>query len=111
MLLKRDARIGHLEDVVGAHKAEIEQWKLLTAKLRRMHCGRKSEKLDRQIERLELRLEELEADEGSTPIETPKTPRTTPEESPRKPLPNHLPARCKHTCRDRLRHARNVAAK
>jgi transposase len=98
MLLERDARIGHLEDVVESHKAanatakaEIEHLKLLIAKLRRMQFGRKSEKLDRQIEQLELRLEELEADEGAAPIEIPKTPRTAPEQSPRKPLPEHLP--------------------
>jgi transposase len=98
MLRERDARIGHLEDVVESHKAanatakaEIEHLKLLIAKLRRMQFGRKSEKLDCQIEQLELRLEELEADEGAAPIEIPKTPRTAPEQSPRKPLPEHLP--------------------
>ena len=98
MLLERDARIGHLEGVVESHKAanatakaEIEHLKLLIAKLRRMQFGRKSEKLDRQIEQLELRLEELEADEGAAPIEIPKTPRTAPEQSARKPLPEHLP--------------------
>lgn len=69
MLLERDARIGHLEDVVESHKAvnpttkaEIEHLKLLIAKLRRMQFGRSSEKLDRQIEPPELRLEELEAE-------------------------------------------------
>lgn len=56
-----------------------------------MQFGRSSEKLDRQIEQLELRLEELEADEGAAPIEIPKTPRTAPEQAPRKPLPEHLP--------------------
>src|ERR1700689_4558467 len=40
---------------------EIEHLKLLIAKLRRMQFWRKSEKLDRQIEQLELRLDELEA--------------------------------------------------
>ncbi|MCK4154192.1 IS66 family transposase [Ralstonia pseudosolanacearum] len=98
LLLERDARIGHLEDVVESHKAanatakaEIEHLKLLIAKLRRMQFGRSSEKLDHQIEQLELRLEELEADEGAAPIEVPKTPRTAPEQAPRKPLPEHLP--------------------
>ena len=37
--------------------------KLLIAKLRRMQFGRSSEKVERQIEQLELKLEELEADE------------------------------------------------
>ncbi|WP_409364378.1 hypothetical protein [Burkholderia sp. Bp8991] len=61
------------------------------AKLRRMQSGRRSEKLDRQIKQLELRLEELEADEGAAPIEIPRTPRTAPEQVRRKPLPDHLP--------------------
>jgi transposase len=43
-----------------------------------MQFGRKSEKLDRQIEQLELRLEGLEADEGVTPVEIPKAPSTAP---------------------------------
>ena len=40
--------------------AEIEHLKLLLAKLRRMQFGRSSEKVDRQIAQLELRLGELE---------------------------------------------------
>jgi len=98
LLRARDAHIGHLQDVVDSQKAviatgkaEIEHLKLLIAKLRRMQFGRKSEKLDRQIEQLELRLEELEADEGAAPIEIPMTPRTAPEQVRRKPLPEHLP--------------------
>jgi chromosome segregation ATPase len=44
---------------LASRDAEIEHLKLLIAKLRRMQFGRSSEKLDRQIEQLELRLEEL----------------------------------------------------
>ena len=40
---------------------EIEHLKLLIAKLRRLQFGRKSEKVERQIEQLELKLEDLEA--------------------------------------------------
>lgn len=40
---------------------EIEHLKLLVAKLRRMQFGRRSEKVTRQIEQLELQLEDLEA--------------------------------------------------
>jgi transposase len=40
---------------------EIEHLKLLIARLRRIKFGRKSEKLDREIEQLELRLDELQA--------------------------------------------------
>ena len=43
-----------------SHQDEIEHLKLLIAKLRRMQFGRKSEKLQQQIEQLELKLEELE---------------------------------------------------
>ncbi len=44
-----------------SRESEIEHLKLLIAKLRRMQFGRKSEKLDQQIEQLELKLEELES--------------------------------------------------
>src|ERR1035441_3177233 len=42
---------------------EIEHLKLLLVKLHRMQFGHKSEKLQRQIEQLELRLEELDRSE------------------------------------------------
>ena len=75
---------------------EIEHLKLLIAKLRRMQFGRKSEKLDRQIEQLELRLDELQA----TQAENIAGSRTSADAVPvasvtakpaRKPLPEHLP--------------------
>ena len=44
-------------ELIVSRDSEIEQLKLLIAKLRRMQFGRSSEKLDRQIEQLELRLE------------------------------------------------------
>jgi predicted RecB family endonuclease len=43
-----------------SRESEMEHLKLLLAKLQRMYFGRKSEKLQRQIEQLELRLEDLE---------------------------------------------------
>lgn len=97
-LRERDAQVLKLQEMVDSQQAalasraaEVEHLKLLIAKLRRMQFGRKSEKLDRQIEQLELRLEELETDEGAAPVEIPKTPRTAVEQAPRKPLPEHLP--------------------
>jgi hypothetical protein len=51
-----------------SHKNEIDNLKLLVHKLRRMQFGRSSEKLQRQIEQLELRLEDLEANRVSKPI-------------------------------------------
>ena len=97
-LQERDAQVAKLQERVDSQEAalasrvaEVEHLKLLIAKLRRMQFGRKSEKLDRQIEQLELRLEDLQADEGAAPIEVPKTQRTAPEVPQRKPLPEHLP--------------------
>lgn len=95
---ERDVQVTHLQETVESQKAalasraaEVEHLNLLIAKLRRMQFGRKSEKLDHQIEQLELRLEDLQADEGAAPVEIPKTPPTAPERSQRKPLPEHLP--------------------
>ena len=70
--------------------------KLLIAKLRRMQFGRKSEKLDRQIEQLELRLDELQATqaENAAASHTPAVaaPVANVAAKPaRKPLPEHLP--------------------
>ncbi|MGF6473159.1 transposase [Paraburkholderia youngii] len=97
-LRERDAQVFKLQETVDSQQAalasstaEVEHLKLLIAKLRRMQFGRKAEKLDHQIEQLELRLEELEADKGAAPVEIPKAPRTAVEQAPRKPLPEHLP--------------------
>src|ERR1700685_2953224 len=71
--------------------AEIEHLKLLLAKLRRMRLGRSSEKVNRQIEQLELRLGELEQ---SRALEA-ESPRVIAQETvaarpARRPLPAHL---------------------
>jgi transposase len=75
---------------------EIEHLKLLIAKLRRMQFGRKSEKLDRQIEQLELRLDELQATqaENTTASHAPAvvaSDASVAVKSVRRPLPEHLP--------------------
>ncbi len=76
---------------------EIEHLKLLITKLQRMQFGRKSEKLQQQIEQLELRLEELQAnrEEASSAESQPATLPiliTTPAAKPaRRALPEHLP--------------------
>src|SRR5208282_1532070 len=73
--------------------------KLLLAKLRRMQFGRKSEKLERQIEQLELRLDDLEAAraEKAVPLQLPAAvaPATNVAKSARRPLPEHLPREVK----------------
>src|ERR1700686_1337245 len=75
---------------------EIEHLKLLIAKLRRMQFGRKSEKLDRQIEQLELRLDELQATPGENTVAAHAPAGVAPDANvavkpARKPLPEHLP--------------------
>jgi transposase len=85
---------------------EIEHLKLLIAKLRRMQFGRSSEKLDRQIEQLELRLDELQVthaeDIAASHTPTGVAPDASVAVKPvhggpvqgkpaRKPLPEHLP--------------------
>src|SRR5215472_12033343 len=73
--------------------AEIEHLKLLIAKLRRMQFGRSSEKLDRQIEQLELRLEALQLNDAETVATMPEAIASAEPvaRSVRRPLPAHLP--------------------
>ena len=69
---------------------EIEHLKLLIAKLKRMQFGRSSEKLNKQVEQLELRLEELQSAEAQ--IAAARTPEPREKTQPvRRPLPEHLP--------------------
>src|SRR6201981_2200916 len=71
--------------------AEIEHLKLLIAKLRRMQFGRSSEKLDRQIEQLELRLGELEENRTKEWVTQESTTAEKAVARPvRRPLPEHL---------------------
>jgi transposase len=78
---------------------EIEKLKFQIAKLRRMQFGRSSERVDRQIAQLELRLEELEAGmaEDATRAEAkveaaePATAIRERSKPKRRPLPDHLP--------------------
>ena len=71
LVRERDATIATQSDALlnmqaqlTTRTAEIEHLKLQIAKLRRMQFGRKSEKLDHQIEQLKLQLEDLQADDA-----------------------------------------------
>jgi transposase len=74
---------------------EIEKLKFQIAKLRRMQFGRSSERITRQIEQLELRLEELETGEAEAVAKAeaadPVIPIRERAKPKRKPLPDHLP--------------------
>ena len=86
MVRAQQAAMDQMTLVMASHAVEVEQLKLLIAKLQRMQFGRKSEKIDRQIAKLECRLEDLLAEEGvvdSLPIEPVVVPATGPAESPR----------------------------
>jgi chromosome segregation ATPase len=75
---------------------EINRLKLLISKLQRMLFGQKSEKLERQIDQLELELEDLYINQGEQAqiieqaqanlSKAARKPR-----GPRQPLPKHLP--------------------
>ena len=74
---------------------EIEKLKFQIAKLRRMQFGRSSERITRQIEQLELQLEELETGEAEDISKADAEDRPAPirerRKPARKPLPEHLP--------------------
>lgn len=58
---------------------------------KRMHFGRKSEKIDRKIEQLETRLEDLIAEDGASEQEAPAAAAPARARAARQPLPEHLP--------------------
>ncbi|MGH7022553.1 MAG: IS66 family transposase [Caulobacteraceae bacterium] len=70
----------------------IEQLKAQLAALRRARFGRSSEKLEREIEQLELVLGDLEEGQGARAERAGQRPPPEPLERPRRaPLPPHLP--------------------
>ena len=97
LLLQRDGELQSLRDTVSTlelalsvRTLEIEQLMLQIAKFQRMQFGRKSEKIDRKLEQLEIRLEDLIAEEGAAEQKSPVAvvPR---QKGPHRPLPAHLP--------------------
>ena len=81
---------------LDSRTTEIENLKLLIAKLKRMHFGPRSEKYDGDIRQLELRLEDLEANQAALepPSLIPATvalKQTAPRKPARRPLPAALP--------------------
>jgi transposase len=70
--------------------SEIEHLKLVIARLRRMMFGTKSEKVTREIEQLELKLEEMETRQAEH-ARTKPTVTDAKNKPTRRPLPEHLP--------------------
>src|SRR5271169_1488210 len=92
-LLSKDEELLLQKAELLSYKTEIESLKLLILKLRRMQFGQKSEKRAKQIEQLELWVEELEATDAqlscvvakksNRSVAAPKAPRVFPEHLPR----------------------------
>src|SRR5438477_9629867 len=81
---------------LDSRTTEIESLKLLILKLKRMHFGPRSEKYDHDIGQLELRLEDLEANQAAAepPSAVPPTvvlQQPAPRKPARRPLPAALP--------------------
>ena len=84
---------------LSSDAAEIERLRLLIARLQRLQFGRKSEKLERQIEQLQLQLEDVE--EGAAKKRQQATSTLPPpaaaifasvtDKPARRALPDHLP--------------------
>ena len=91
LLLAQDEVVEGLREQLNTRAVEIEHLKLQIAKLRRMQFGRKSEKLDHQIEQLELQLENLQATEGEAERERPLVDKAPRSKAARKPRPEHMP--------------------
>ena len=95
-LLDREALLAVVMDQrekLLSRNSEIEHLKLIIAQLRRMMFGKKSEKIARQVDQLELKLEELQTAEAeqSAATATTQTKRAPRKKSVRKPLAEHLP--------------------
>src|SRR3979409_899843 len=104
---EREAREGELAAAKAgllSKTLEIEKLKLQLARLRRAQFGRSSEKIAREIEQLELMLEDLEAHapprlrtsstrpRPPSDVEQPSSPAERKKSGP-KPLADHLPRR------------------
>jgi transposase len=84
---------------ISSHDAEVERLRLIIARLRRLQFGRKSEKIQREIEQLELQLEDLESGNAEKHEQTGKTLApaaaaafaAATRKPARRPLPDHLP--------------------
>jgi transposase len=95
ILAERAAR----DTALAAKQIEIEHLKMVLAKLRRQRYGRSSEKLDAEIDQLEMWVDDAEVDlaaaeakanaEGAPSLQPTSKPPRKP--AVRKPLPDHLP--------------------
>src|ERR1700744_6239627 len=97
-LARKDIEIAANAAEIHAKTLHIEKLKMQLAVLRRARFGRSSEKLERDIEQLELLIGELETDQAqaeakATADSTRRDPAKPRPRQPavRRPLPAHLP--------------------
>ena len=91
-LVQSQKSVAELTQALSSRQLQIEALELQILVLRRRQFGRKSEKVDGQIEQLELKLEELQTDEAqSILLDAPEAPNKRKTRPARKPLPEHLP--------------------
>lgn len=91
LVLEREAQLEIERHNVRAQQTLIEYLKLQIAKLKRMQFGRSSEKLQTQIDQLELIVEDLEEEQARTEPEPVALARAEKSPPVRRPLPEHLP--------------------
>ena len=95
ILAQQDHRASQLagyDQTLSSHAVEIERLKLLVTKLQRLLFGTKSEKVLRQVEQLELQLEELEvASAAALHQQDTRAAKPVSAKPFRRPLPEHLP--------------------
>src|SRR6516225_10361838 len=90
-LQSKDEQLQRKDEQLASRDSEIEHLKLLISKLRREQYGRSSEKLDRQIEQLGLRLGELEASRANDSEKSESRRDSIVARPARRPLPANLP--------------------
>jgi len=86
----KDARIAELEAALAARDTLIETLRFQLAQLKRATFGQSSEKLSRQIEQVELTLEELEGEAEVADARKMDTPAIADRPTPVRALPEHL---------------------
>jgi transposase len=85
------ALVRQLAGAVKTQGLKIAQLEAKIAKLKRMQFGQSSEKIAREIEQLELELDELHEEEGARAAERPAAVQALVKKPARRPLPPHLP--------------------
>ncbi len=91
LVREREAQLEIARHNERAHLTLIEHLKLQIARLKRMQFGRSSEKLNAQIEQLELIVEDLEEEQARTEPEPIAQAKAHKQPPVRRPLPEHLP--------------------